>query len=29
MREITAWAAVFAVPTMIAEVYGMNFEVMP
>ncbi|MCK1796053.1 magnesium and cobalt transport protein CorA [Streptomyces sp. XM4193] len=29
MRKITAWAAIFAVPTMIAGVYGMNFEVMP
>lgn len=29
MRKITAWAAIFAVPTMIAGVYGMNFDVMP
>ncbi|WP_019545225.1 magnesium and cobalt transport protein CorA [Streptomyces sulphureus] len=29
MRKITSWAAIFAVPTMIAGVYGMNFDVMP
>ncbi|MFF0296917.1 magnesium and cobalt transport protein CorA [Kitasatospora sp. NPDC004615] len=29
MRKITAWAAIFAVPTMITGVYGMNFEHMP
>ncbi|MFD7920222.1 magnesium and cobalt transport protein CorA [Streptomyces sp. NPDC059740] len=29
MRRITAWAAIFAVPTMIAGIYGMNFEFMP
>ncbi|MCT2588733.1 magnesium/cobalt transporter CorA [Streptomyces sp. N2-109] len=29
MRKISAWAAMFAVPTMIAGVYGMNFEHMP
>ena len=29
MRKITAWAAIFAVPTMIAGVYGMNFDHMP
>ncbi|MEV0275404.1 magnesium and cobalt transport protein CorA [Streptomyces sp. NPDC050610] len=29
MRKITSWAAIFAVPTMIAGVYGMNFEHMP
>ncbi|MFI6152237.1 magnesium/cobalt transporter CorA [Kitasatospora sp. NPDC051170] len=29
MRKITAWAAIFAVPTMITGVYGMNFEYMP
>ena len=29
MRKITTWAAVFAVPTMIAGVYGMNLEVVP
>ncbi|NUU22600.1 MAG: magnesium/cobalt transporter CorA [Streptomycetaceae bacterium] len=29
MRKISAWAAIAAVPTMIAGVYGMNFEHMP
>ncbi|MFD8701410.1 magnesium/cobalt transporter CorA [Kitasatospora sp. NPDC059648] len=29
MRKITAWAAIFAVPTMITGVYGMNFDYMP
>ena len=29
MRKISAWAAIFAVPTMIAGVYGMNFDDMP
>ncbi|TDP93850.1 magnesium/cobalt transporter CorA [Labedaea rhizosphaerae] len=29
MRKITAWAAILAVPTMIAGIYGMNFEDMP
>ncbi|AXK32236.1 magnesium and cobalt transport protein CorA [Streptomyces armeniacus] len=29
MRKISAWAAMFAVPTMIAGVYGMNFDHMP
>ncbi|WP_406288429.1 magnesium/cobalt transporter CorA [Embleya sp. NBC_00896] len=29
MRKISAWAAIFAVPTMIAGVYGMNFDHMP
>ena len=28
-KRITGWAAIFAIPTMIAGVYGMNFEVMP
>ena len=28
-KRITAWAAMFAVPTMIAGIYGMNFEIMP
>ncbi|WP_432498573.1 magnesium and cobalt transport protein CorA [Kineococcus auxinigenes] len=28
-RKISAWAAMFAVPTLIAGVYGMNFEHMP
>jgi Mg2+ and Co2+ transporter CorA len=29
MRKITAWVAIFAVPTMIAGIYGMNFKHMP
>ncbi|TCO58629.1 magnesium/cobalt transporter CorA [Actinocrispum wychmicini] len=29
MRKITAWAAIIAIPTMVAGVYGMNFEYMP
>ncbi len=29
MRRISAWVAVAAVPTMIAGVYGMNFDYMP
>lgn len=29
MRKIAAWAAILAVPTLIAGVYGMNFQVMP
>ncbi|MEU3708913.1 magnesium and cobalt transport protein CorA [Streptomyces catenulae] len=29
MRKITSWAAIFAVPTMIAGIYGMNFNNMP
>ncbi|MFB9370311.1 magnesium/cobalt transporter CorA [Kitasatospora sp. NPDC001664] len=29
MRKITAWAAIFAVSTMVTGVYGMNFDYMP
>jgi magnesium transporter len=29
MRKISAWAAMAAVPTAIAGIYGMNFEHMP
>lgn len=29
MRKISAWAAIIAVPTAIAGIYGMNFEDMP
>jgi magnesium transporter len=29
MRKITAWAAIIAVPTMVAGVYGMNFDNIP
>jgi magnesium transporter len=29
MRQISAWAAILAVPTLIAGIYGMNFRYMP
>ncbi|WP_436758761.1 magnesium/cobalt transporter CorA [Streptosporangium sp. V21-05] len=29
MRKISSWVAIMAVPTMIAGIYGMNFEHMP
>ncbi len=29
MRKISAWVAIAALPTMIAGIYGMNFEYMP
>jgi len=29
MRRFAGWAAILAVPTMVAGVYGMNFEHMP
>jgi magnesium transporter len=29
MRRISAWAAIIAVPTLIAGIYGMNFSHMP
>ena len=29
MRKITSWVAIIAVPTMIAGIYGMNFDYMP
>jgi magnesium transporter len=29
VRQISAWAAIIAVPTAIAGIYGMNFEHMP
>jgi magnesium transporter len=29
MRKISAWVAIAVVPTMIAGIYGMNFENMP
>ena len=29
MRKLAAWAAILAVPTMLAGIYGMNFEFMP
>ena len=28
-RQLAAWAAILAVPTAIAGIYGMNFEFMP
>jgi magnesium transporter len=29
MKRLAGWAAIVAVPTMIAGIYGMNFDVMP
>ena len=29
MRRISAWAAIWAVPTLVAGIYGMNFRHMP
>ena len=29
MRKISAWVAIFAVPTVVAGIYGMNFTHMP
>ncbi|WP_026919172.1 magnesium and cobalt transport protein CorA [Gordonia shandongensis] len=29
MRKISAWAAIAAIPTAVAGIYGMNFDVMP
>ncbi len=29
MRKISAWVAIGVVPTMVAGIYGMNFEHMP
>jgi magnesium transporter len=29
MRRISAWAAIWAVPTLLAGIYGMNFRHMP
>jgi magnesium transporter len=29
MKRLAAWAAMIAVPTMIAGIYGMNFQNMP
>jgi magnesium transporter len=28
-KKLSAWAAIFAVSTLIAGIYGMNFEHMP
>jgi magnesium transporter len=29
MRKMSAWAALLAIPTMVAGIYGMNFEYIP
>jgi magnesium transporter len=29
MRKISAWVGIGAVPTMVAGIYGMNFENLP
>ena len=29
MRKITAYAGIISVPTMVAGIYGMNFDFMP
>lgn len=29
MRKISSWVAIVAVPTLIAGIYGMNFDIMP
>jgi len=29
MRKLAGWAAIIAVPTMVAGIYGMNFQFMP
>ena len=29
VRQLAAWAGILAVPTAIAGIYGMNFDVMP
>ncbi len=29
IRNISAWAAIVAVPTFLASIWGMNFEYMP
>ncbi|MGD9755729.1 MAG: CorA family divalent cation transporter, partial [Acidimicrobiia bacterium] len=29
MRKISAWVAIIALPTLLAGIYGMNFEHMP
>lgn len=29
MKKLAGWAAILAVPTAVAGIYGMNFEVMP
>jgi magnesium transporter len=29
MKKLGAWVAIIAVPTMVAGIYGMNFDLMP
>jgi magnesium transporter len=29
MKKLGAWVAIIAVPTMVAGIYGMNFDFMP
>jgi len=29
MKKLGGWVAIIAVPTMVAGIYGMNFDVMP
>jgi len=29
IRKLASWAAILAVPTAVAGIYGMNFEYMP
>jgi magnesium transporter len=29
MRRISAWVAIWAVPTLLAGIYGMNFRHLP
>ena len=29
MKQLAGWAAIFAVPTLMAGIWGMNFEHMP
>ena len=29
VKKISSWAAILFAPTLIASVYGMNFDVMP
>jgi magnesium transporter len=29
VKQISSWAAIITVPTLIASIYGMNFEHMP
>jgi magnesium transporter len=29
MKKLGAWVTIIAVPTMVAGIYGMNFDVMP